>query len=111
MHLEVLSTKLAMLVRPQNFNTLRQRQNGHYFTVDILKCIFFNENDWISIRILLKFVPKFLIDSIPALVQIMAWRLTGDKPLSEPMVVSLLTHMRHSASMSGEATIFMENLV
>ena len=27
------------------------------------------------------------------LVQIMAWRRPGDKPLSEPMVVSLLTHV------------------
>ena len=34
-----------------------------------------------------------LINNIPALVQIMAWRRPGDKPLSEPMVVSLLTHI------------------
>ena len=27
------------------------------------------------------------IDNIPALVQIMAWRRLGDKPLSEPMIV------------------------
>ena len=32
------------------------------------------------------------IDNIPALVQIMAWRWRGDKPLSEPMMVNLLTH-------------------
>ena len=31
--------------------------------------------------------------NIPALVQIMAWRRPGDKPLSEPMMVSLLTHI------------------
>ena len=31
--------------------------------------------------------------TIPALVQIMAWRRPGDKPLSEPMMVSLLTHI------------------
>ena len=41
----------------------------------------------------LKFVPKFRINEIPALVQIMAWRRPGDKPLSEPMMVSLLTHI------------------
>ena len=29
----------------------------------------------------------------PALVQIMAWRRPGDKPLSGPMMVSLLTHI------------------
>ena len=41
----------------------------------------------------LKFVPKFWINNIPVLVQIMAWRQPGDKPLSEPMMVSLLTHI------------------
>ena len=30
---------------------------------------------------------------MPALVQIMAWRRSGDKPLSGPMVVSLMTHI------------------
>ena len=33
------------------------------------------------------------INNIPALVQIMAWRQPGGKPLSEPMMVKLLTHM------------------
>ena len=41
----------------------------------------------------LKFVAKGPINNIPALVQIMAWRRPGDKPLSEPMVVGLLTHI------------------
>ena len=35
---------------------------------------------------LLKFVPKGPISNIPALVLIMAWRRTGDKPLSESML-------------------------
>ena len=55
--------------------------------------IFLNENIGISIKISLKFVPKVPISNIPALVQIMAWRRPGDKPLSEPMMVSLLTHI------------------
>ena len=54
---------------------------------------FENENEWISPRISLKFVPKVRVNNIPALVQIMAWRRPGDKPLSEPMMVSLLTHI------------------
>ena len=54
---------------------------------------FFNENVIISIKISLKFVPDGPINNIPALVQIMAWRRLGDKPLSEPMMVLLLTHM------------------
>ena len=33
------------------------------------------------------------INNIPALVQIMAWRRPGDKPLSEPMMVRLPTHI------------------
>ena len=41
----------------------------------------------------LKFVPKVPINNIPALFQIMAWRRSGDKPLSEPMMVCLLTHI------------------
>ena len=36
---------------------------------------------------------KGLNDNILALVQIMAWRRPGDKPLSEPMMFSLLTHI------------------
>ena len=74
-------------------NTLRPRQNGRRFAVDTFKRIFLNENVRISIRISLKFVPKGPINNIPALVQIMAWRRSGDKPLSEPMMVSLLTHI------------------
>ena len=74
-------------------NTLRPRQNGRNFADDIFKCIFLNENVWISLNISLKFVPKVPIYNIPALVQIMAWRRSCDKPLSEPMTVSLLTHI------------------
>ena len=77
----------------RDFNTMRPRQNGWHFPDDILKCIFLNENIWILIKISLKFVPKGPINYIPALVQIMAWRRPGDKPLSEPMMVSLLTHI------------------
>ena len=75
------------------FNTLRPRQDGRNFSDDIFKCIFLNENTSISIDISLKFVPRGRINNIPALVQIMAWRRSGDKPLSEPMMASLLTHI------------------
>ena len=74
-------------------NTLRPRQNGCHFPDNIFKGIFLNENEWISLKISLKFVPKVRINNIPALVQIMAWRRRGDKPLSEPMMFSLLTHI------------------
>ena len=74
------------------FNTLRLRQNGRHFPDNISKCIFLSANVLISIKISLKFVPMGPINNIPALVQIMACCRPGDKPLSEPMVVSLLTH-------------------
>ena len=85
--------------RHQDINSLRPRRNGRYNADDIFKCIFLNENVWIPTKISLKFVPKDPINNIPALVQIMAWRRSGDKPLSEPMTVSLLIYVRHSASM------------
>ena len=75
------------------FNTLRPRQNGHHFPDDVFKCIFLNENVWISLQISLKLVPKVRINNIPVLVQIMACRRSVDKPLSEPMIVSLLAHI------------------
>ena len=75
------------------FNTLRPRQNGRRFADDTLKRIFLNENVRISIKISLKFLPKGPNNNNPALVQITAWRRSGDKPLSEPMMVSLLTHI------------------
>ena len=74
-------------------NTLRPRQNGRRFPDGILKWNYLNENSWISIKISLKFVPMGPINDIPALVQVMAWHRPGDKPLSEPMMVSLLTHI------------------
>ena len=76
-----------------SINTLRPRQNGRHFADSIFKCIVLNENVWIPIKISLKFVPKGPSNNIPALVQIMAWRRPGDKPLSEPMVVRSLTHI------------------
>ena len=74
-------------------NTLRPRQNGRHFADDIFKCIFLNENVWILIKTSMKFVPRGPVNNILALVQIMACRRPGDKPLSETMVLSLLTHI------------------
>ena len=82
---------LSMIVR--SLNTLRPRQDGRHFPDDILICIFSNENEWHSIKISLTFVTNVPINNIPALVQIMAWRRPGDKPLSEPIMVVLPTHI------------------
>ena len=53
----------------------------------------------------MKFVPKGSINNIPALVQIMAWRRSGDKPLSEPMMVSLQTHIDYASLGLNELTL------
>ena len=50
-------------------------------------------NVWFSIKISLKFVPRGLFNNNPALGQIMSWRRPGDKPLYEPIMISLLTHI------------------
>ena len=74
-------------------NTLRPRQNGRHFTHDIFKCIFFNENVKNVITFSLRFVPNGPNNNISALIQIMAWRRPGVKPIPEPMMVRLPTHM------------------
>ena len=74
-------------------NILRPRQNGRHFPDVIFNCIFLNENVWISIMISLMFVPNGPINNIPVLVQIKAWHWPADKPLSEPMMVNLPTHI------------------
>ena len=53
---------------------------------DILKFIFLNEKVQIFIQMSLKSVPKGLSNNNSALVKIMAWRLMGDKPLTETML-------------------------
>ena len=86
-------TQLSKHPKIAHFNTLRPRQNGLHFADDILKRIFLREYVRVSVSISLIFVPNGQNNYIPSLVQIMAWRRSGDKPLSEPMVVSLLTHI------------------
>ena len=88
-----LQPELVRTYCQSDLNPLRSRQNGRHFADDTLNRIFLNENVIISIKISLKFAPKGSINNIPALVQIMAWRRPGDKPLSEPMLLSLLTHI------------------
>ena len=86
-------------------NSLRPRRNRRHFADDIFKCIFLNDNELISLRISLKFVPKVRINNIPSLVQIIGRRRPDDKPLSEPIVVIYIyiytdAYVLHSASMS-----------
>ena len=89
----VKSLQLICRQDTSRFNTWRPRQNGRCFPDDIFKCVFLNEHVWISIKISPKFVPKSPINNIAALVQLMAWHQPGNKPLSEPMMVRLATHI------------------
>ena len=75
------------------FKSLKPRRNTRNFTDGIFKCVFLNGNVWVLLKIILKFVLKIRINIIPSLVLIMACRRPGDKPLPEPMMVSLPTHI------------------
>ena len=74
-------------------NTLRPRQIGHQLADDMFKYFFLNENASFSIKVSLMVLPEGPIDNNPAFVQILVWRRLGDTPLSEPMMVRLLTHI------------------
>ena len=68
---------------------------------DVFRCIFMKEKFCILIWISLNFVPRGPTDNKPALVQVMAWRWIGDKPLSEPMLNQFIDiYMRHMGKMS-----------
>ena len=63
---------------------------------DIFNYIFLNENDRIPIHISLKYVPMSPVDNKTALIQVMAWRRTGDKPLHGLMMTQFIdAYMRH----------------
>ena len=81
-------------------NTLRPRHKGRHFPDDNFKCMFLKENLGISFKVSLKFVPAGPINNILALIRIMVWRRSGDKPLSESMMTKFTdAFMRHSATM------------
>ena len=63
--------------------------HSRHFQMRFLEWNYTNE---ISITISLKFVANGPINNIPPLVKIV-WHRPGDKPLSEPILVSLLMHL------------------
>ena len=68
---------------------------------DNFKCIFLNENDEILIRFSLKFVPRSPIYNKLALVQVMACRLFGAKPLPEPILTQFTdAYVQHLGEIS-----------
>ena len=73
-------------------NTLVPKQNGRHFLDDISKGIYWMKTHTFRLRFHWRLF-KNPINNIPALVQIMTWRRPGNKPLSEPMMVNVLTHI------------------
>ena len=66
------------------------------FTDNIFKCIFFDENFRISIRISMKFVPRGSNNNKSAPVQVMALGQTSSKPLPEQMLTQFTdAYMQH----------------
>ena len=59
-------------------------------TIDILQMTFSIKKVLISIKISLKLVPVGQFNKKPALVQMMAWCQTGNKPLFKPMLTQFI---------------------
>ena len=70
----------------QSLTHLPQEKMAAILADDIFKCISFNENDKFRFKFHWNLLSGVPIDNKPALVHIMAWRRTGDKPLPEPMM-------------------------
>ena len=92
---------VTTLPATNGINSSPPGQNGRHFADDIFSCILVNETCCIVNKSSLKFVPNGPIDNNPALVEIMAWRRIGDKPLSEPMLTRFTdAYVQHSWKMS-----------
>ena len=94
--LSTVQVCLQLRMMPSFWHFLSYMQLIHWaktkwppFPEDIFKCIFLNEGVQISVTISLMCIPKGQISNISALVQKMARRRPGEKPIFEPMIVSL----------------------
>ena len=82
-------------------STLRLRQNVCHFADDVFKCIFLNENFWISNNMSMKCVSQGLIDNI-SLIQVVAWcHQATSHYLNQWWLWSLLMHICHPASLDN----------
>ena len=71
-------------------------------TDDIFTCIWLNENDRIPIQSSLKYVARSPTDNKPALVHVMAYHRSGDKPL--PGKIDDSIHWRIYVALGGDDT-------
>ena len=77
---------LTRLLSSTPINSSLPGQYGRRFADDLFRGNFVNERFCNLILISLKFIPMGTIDNKAALVQVMAWRWIGNKPLPEPML-------------------------
>ena len=111
LHLIIIPIYEAWTLDPCLY-TLRPTQNDRHFLDDNFKCILLNKNASISINISLKFVTNVPINNFPAMVQMMAWRRPGDKPLSETMLAYVTdAYTGRSASVNERVKLGNETMV
>ena len=72
-------------MRFEQFHSSPPEKMAAILADDIFKYIFLNEKFFFFIKMSLKFVPNGPFSNKWALVQVMAWRQIGDKPL--PMLI------------------------
>ena len=78
------------------FNSYPLEKMAAILADDIFICIFVNTNDRNPLEISLKYVPRSLIANKAALVQVIPWCRTGDKPLPGPVMSQFIdAYMRH----------------
>ena len=88
-------------------DALRPDENSCTFADDVIKCIFFDKTYRVLVKISLKVVCNIPINNSTAFMQKIVRRRSGDKPLSEPMLIKLAdANNRHSTSMSQSAVLW-----
>ena len=87
------------------------RQIGHHFADGMFKCIFLNENIWVSNKIYLKYVPRGLIDTmfIDAYAtlggdELMIWSYTVSPITNGLKMVTTYVHKIASVYLNGPMT-------
>ena len=68
---------------------LTPEQNGCHTALDIYKYIFLKDKFCTLIQISPKFVIKCTIENVSNSSLVMAWYLTGDKPVPDPMLTQI----------------------
>ena len=94
-----LNPQICSLLRKthQGLKTLSTKQKTGHVADNIFNCIFFHQNIWSLIQILLRLVPKDLINNMLPLIQVMAWCPIGAMPLPETMTQFIDRHTSHPA--------------